>query len=326
MNNFRTNVWGMLAGVAYGDALGKITSKYSAEEVIEIYGQKVVDLVKPIKKRSKRKWYKGSITDDTILTLLVSDSIIAKGGFNRRDIAARMMVCDPKGGNQIKKFKDSKDLDYVATTGETDGAAIRVSPLAIISNGSDLSKFVEDVVNLSTITHGTYNSVLSAIVLSRVQNLVLQGLSNEDIFQKLNEEKKVYDHFCLGGGTNGFYERLAEGWKISKEFTGESLSKKVETELGFGSKSIEAVPSSIIMGLNYNDVRKDLISVVNPQYSGGDIDSVASMTASLIGARNPETHNIEAIKVIEVLNNLSFEDYTNQLVEVRNAKYQGSRV
>ncbi|MFC6315438.1 ADP-ribosylglycohydrolase family protein [Lapidilactobacillus achengensis] len=81
---FKKKVLGVLFGTAYGDALGAVVEKLSAEEIREQYG-KVTDL--------RTKWYKsdyspearlnrmrgyGVITDDTLMTMALAETYLVK--------------------------------------------------------------------------------------------------------------------------------------------------------------------------------------------------------------------------------------------------------
>src|SRR3989344_6965702 len=151
--NKEERIKSMLMHIAVGDVLGKICSKYTEEEIISIYGHRITNLEFPIRKGSTRRWYKGAITDDTILTLIVADSLIDKRRFSREDIGMRFLSCDPRGGRQIQKLKDSKNPNFIACDGTTNGAAIRTSPLA--AKYDDLEDLTNYTFSLSTLTHGT---------------------------------------------------------------------------------------------------------------------------------------------------------------------------
>src|SRR3989338_6949798 len=84
----RDRVTGMFLGIAIGDALGMPVEIMSAETIAAKYGR-VTDYLEP----KGHKWFDGkpagTTTDDTQLTLVVAESLIANKGLNMGDLAYR---------------------------------------------------------------------------------------------------------------------------------------------------------------------------------------------------------------------------------------------
>lgn len=64
-----------LAGVAVGDALGKMTEGYWPPEITQRYGGQVETFLPPQTPRSSHVWALAEVTDGTRFTLFVSQTL-----------------------------------------------------------------------------------------------------------------------------------------------------------------------------------------------------------------------------------------------------------
>lgn len=103
----RSQIRGMFIGIAAGDALGMPNENLTAEQSRAKNGR-VTRYIRP----DGHKWFNGreagTWTDDTQLTLLVADSLVANKGFSVPDLALR----------HVKYWKVEGDLGFGPTTRE----------------------------------------------------------------------------------------------------------------------------------------------------------------------------------------------------------------
>lgn len=311
MEDIEYRVASMLKTLAVGDALGKICSKYTAEEVVTIYGDRVTALVKPVRK-SSYEWQCGSVTDDTTLTLLVADSLLQCRSFNRKDVARRLIHCEPRGGTQIRKLKQNANLDYVAVDGETNGAAIRVSALAVVF--SDMLTLSRNVIDLSTLTHGTNEAITAALLTSFSQYYYLRSPHDSEVQSFLVRSLRQY--YPKGLKTRAFTS-LAAGFRLTKAPISQ-LPDLLEETVGYSKYCWSSVPTAIVLGCTSPNCYETLIRIIHRKKPLGDLDSVASIAGSIIGLRLVDPIVYSMATIVEETNNLSFTDYAAELVKLRN--------
>lgn len=303
----------MLRHLAVGDSLGKICSKYSKNEVIEIYGKTIDTLCAAKRRGSDRIWEEGDVTDDTILTLIVADSLLENGGFVRSDIGSRFISCDPKGGTQIKKLKESKDPNYVAVGGITNGASIRNLALSVFYEGTNL---VDVILQTSTLTHASDEAVTGAIIVSFAQHYAFiagETCSSEDLISIL--QSKYLPEFIYKTKT---WCNLMSALSIGKYCKRpEDLADDLEEKIGYSKLSECSVPTSVALGLFTINNYEQLIRIIHRNHSDCDLDTVASISGSIMGAIRNDDRVKEMSYVIEIKNNLNFRKYANELNELR---------
>ncbi len=88
----RDKIEGMFLGVAIGDALGMPVEAMSLEEIRQKHGR-IEEYLDP----AGHKWFAGKLkagmwTDDTQLTLVIAESLIAKGRIDIDDLAKRHVI------------------------------------------------------------------------------------------------------------------------------------------------------------------------------------------------------------------------------------------
>ena len=92
MNNIKNRIKGCLIGVAAGDAMGMPSSMMSPEKIRRIFGKIDSFLPAPEGHVIHGGMKAGEITDDTLQTLLIADSIIANKGVEPEDIGKRLIL------------------------------------------------------------------------------------------------------------------------------------------------------------------------------------------------------------------------------------------
>ncbi len=297
-NNDVKKIENILRALAVGDAFGKICSKYSTRDVIRLYGGKIFNLTKPIRGKSKRKWLEGSITDDTILSLIMANSLVQNRRFCRRDFAIKLINCDPGGGKQIKKLKKSKNPLFVTKTGYTNGSSIRISPLVFFEeNIKTLSK---NIIDQSTLTHGNKEAITAALCVGYAIYFQLHGYKiNFMSFVK----KNLKNNFRTGLETKT-YKNLIYGFKLEKR--GGNLYDNLEKMIGYKKYAWSSVPSAIVIGFIKNATQKDFVELVHRKHKGADLDTVASIAGSIMGARGIDNWVMNSSRKIEHVNKINF--------------------
>lgn len=97
--------------------------------------------------------FTGRVTDDTILTLALADTVIDTGHVSRDAFQTRLKAINPQGGWQVFKLKASTDQVAVARDGETNGCVPRSAVLAFVHTPDTLGDLAYDVLKTATLTH-----------------------------------------------------------------------------------------------------------------------------------------------------------------------------
>jgi len=260
---------GCLVGVAVGDALGMPVEGMSREDIKRFYGvlREMVDGFRPA----------GNITDDTMQTLALAESIAQLGEFNADDAILRLLNwyrTDPFGiglhtsrvmelinrGVSWREAVEQVERLYQPWTAGN-GSLMRCSPIAL--------RYCRDIVGLvefsrasSLLTHANPLCQDACAFFNAVLARVLLGWDKKDALSFAMEVLAHISHEVI--------DRVQEAIHKSPD--------EVPTS-GFVLDTLEC---SIWAWWRHDDFEKGLVAVVN---LGGDTDTNAAVAGALLGAQ-----------------------------------------
>ncbi|HHY15641.1 MAG TPA: hypothetical protein GX521_06170 [Firmicutes bacterium] len=340
---FADRVLGTLYGVAVGDALGMPTEFLSREQVKDIYGW--VD-----EYRRTPSWHPlahlpaGSITDDTEQSIAMGEMVIKNKEFTTEDVVEALFKwakrgkleqgLDAMGPSTLRALNSLEEGAKPTSTGlmgNTNGAAIRISPLAVAYPGLQ-PNLIEQVVTLCVPTHFTdiaisggsaiaywISAALAGADLKGALDAALKGavLGREAFKKKINLELGgTIPWEVMSAQVNPYLEDRIR-WAVeiaTAEAPWEERYEKAITSLGTSVDMIQTVPISIAFAIiAEGDPFKAVCLGAN---AGGDTDSIASVAGALAGALGGASgfpRNL--IDQLEEVNGIDLKTLAEQLIE-----------
>ncbi len=291
-------VRGVLLGVAFGDTYG-LLYEYEARSPSSVW------LNDPILLRGVevRGYY--AYSDDTETTLILGESLVSSCGFNPSvfaDLLARKAEVD----NPVRFYGSAvASVVYGLRKGEPwwivarslygglgsfgNGAAIRVSPIPLFYREKKMIESMAVAQAIVTHTHilGVEGARLHALAL----HYTLEGIEPSSLLDLLTKETSVAE----------YRKRLQAIPRLL-----DSSPIQVARQLGNTAAAHESVAAALYVYIaSDGDPVKAVLYAIS---IGGDVDSIASMAASLVGALKGEKvfpqnllENMEAYKPITSL-------------------------
>lgn len=288
--DYRDKYRGALVGVGIGDALGRPAEGRKPEQVKRVHGR-ISDYI------PWRGWQggpRGTLTDDTELTIALAESLIEQRQMDPTDFGRRCVAWLPVGRGKGHATKEAclnlvagVSWDEAGSDSAGNGAAMRAAPIALL-HALDVNQMRKDAGVSAVVTHAHPTAVLSAAALAylvaellhiRPGNLDIRPLlerlvgSLEDLSDPELAERKP------GGGTVRLLDRLKE--------MGERLDQSSDEVFAYtfnGAFVSESLPAALWCFLRSPD---DPELVVTTAVSGGyDADTVAAMAGAMAGAYN----------------------------------------
>ncbi|MCS7191793.1 MAG: ADP-ribosylglycohydrolase family protein [Armatimonadetes bacterium] len=260
---------GCLVGIAIGDALGMPVEGMSKEKIRQSFGilKDMVDGIRPA----------GNITDDTMQTLCLAESIVELGEFNPDDAASRLLNwfrTDPfgigvhtqrvlslvdKGMNWRKAVEEVENRHAPWTAGN--GSLMRCSPIGL-RYYRDIGKLLEYSHESSLLTHANPLCKSSCAFFNAILSRILRGWEKKDALSFAMEVLAHAPHQLL--------DRVQE-----------ILSKSAE-EIPTSGFVLDTLQCALWAWWHYEDFENALITVVN---LGGDTDTNAAVAGALLGSQ-----------------------------------------
>lgn len=267
---------GAILGCFLGDAFG---SGFEG-----MHPDRAVFHLSNLSKRFSRQY-----TDDTDMTLALTESIIQSDKVDPQDIAKQFsLYCDLTRGYAIGAIKSILALRaglkwhqvarIVFENGSFgNGAAMRVSPVGLFYH-HDLGSLQEAAIRQANITHihplGQWGAVMQAAAVGLAVNQ-----NPREPFKK--EEVTVQLREVLWQGPIEYVRALN---KIEEMFgQGKKLQAlEVVRSLGNGVEAHLSVPSACYIAITYSP---DFCDAIRAAISlGGDTDTIAGMVGGIVGA------------------------------------------
>jgi len=326
-------IYGCLVGVAAGDAMGMPSSMMSPETIKETFKDSIEEfLPAPAGHAIHDKMKAGEVTDDTQQTLVIADSIIGKKCVDPDDIARRLIiwaesvnaftadVLGPSSLRSLLSIKSGKSIYNSGSVGDTNGAAMRISPVGIFARG-DLEKTVESVRLACLPTHNTNIAIAGASAIAMAIGAAIEGESNVDsiINLALQAVKRGMQE-----GNIWFGASISERTRIALSIINdnkdkEDIMKTLYDVIGAGVAMTETVPICLaILKVADGDPVKSIKIATN---LGGDCDTTASIVGAMSGAISGVKSFPQAwIDKLEDVNKMNLTEYASNLYELTTNK------
>ncbi len=260
---------GCLVGVAVGDALGMPVEGMSKQEIKRMHGtlREMVDGPRSA----------GNVTDDTLQTLFLAQSMVELGEFNPDDAAKRLFSwyrTDPfgigihtakvmgligQGWDWRRAVEEVEQAHAPWTAGN--GSLMRCSPIGLRYH-RDLAMLLEGSRLSSLLTHANRLCQEACVFFNAVLSRVLLGWDKRDALS-----------FALEISSHASPEVLERA---------ESMVEKTAEEVPSSGFVLDTLECALWAWWHFEDFEEALVAVVN---LGGDTDTNAAVAGALLGAQ-----------------------------------------
>ncbi len=300
---------GALLGSALGDALGKNVEDLTGEEVYSYYGGYVEDFVEPHPHSPAYGLEPHQTSDETTITTILVESILAKKAIDIRDFLARLI----EWKEQEEKHRNPDPALLVSLELISQGLDPRTEGLSSVSVEGILRSLAVALFHyenpylcaeagrlVSLLTHYSDDIYDASAVYSAFLSLLLQKA-----YDLSTSEGRLDVLDFLKGMVKR--ERLKKPLDKVKNLLRRRASLDVAIwELGNSTHVLEALPLSIFIFLsNPHDPKKALFDAINSYGElGGDTDAIGYLVGSMVGAYL----GVQALpqKLLEKLENLDY--------------------
>jgi len=287
---YRAKARGSLIGGAIGDALGRPAEGRPPAQVERVYGR----LTDFIPWRGWQGGPRGTVTDDTQLTMCVARCLVECGCLDPEDLARRFVDWLPEGRGKgqactaaVHNLIDGKPWHAAGVDSAGNGAAMRAAPIGI-THSLRVDTLRLDAALSAVVTHADPMATASAIAQAYAVAYLLHvrpGELDTDAFLDslcgAIADLRDPGHPERRPDSDGFPVRLVDRIGELGGLLGQP-SAKVFDYLYNGAFVLESLPAAIWCFLEYReDPEAALTTAVNAGY---DADTVASMAGNLAGA------------------------------------------
>lgn len=318
-NDLLNRIRGVIIGVALGDSFGMSTELWTRSQIKKVYPNGINKLMPALDNGGpiSRNLPAGSVTDDTINTIMIANSIIEnKGSISTQEYINKLikwinesenahLVCGPSTLRAIKAIQSGTPIEKAGWGSTTNGAAMKIAPIGIISDYNDFETLINNVYQICLPTHNTSIAVSGACVIAACVSYVISGKNDiNDIWELAldiaSKSKNIGGEFPSAdlAFRIQYMKNIVENCEIDEAIN------RIVTELGSGVETIESIPAALgVVSLAKGD------PIVAAQISaslGADTDTIGAIATGICGGINPNISS-EYVELIESVNNIDFD-------------------
>ncbi|MDD3141136.1 MAG: ADP-ribosylglycohydrolase family protein [Lachnospiraceae bacterium] len=316
-----------LIGCCFGDAMGMPTEGMSYQSIHQQYPNGITTFMESINADyTSRKFTAGSITDDSIHTILLIDAIkkghgkVTSEGYMNELLAwyesstIADQVIGPSTLNAIQQFKNGTPLDQLGKFAVTNGSLMKISPIGIIQDYRDKPTLIDAVISVCQMTHGSNVALSSAVVIAYLVSLYLRSDAKlEDLFLHTYEILQACEKIGFDFASPSLVERIKIAEKISEsELSKEVKIKKIYDVIGTGVGCIETLPAVLaIVKISDADIYECGCICAS---IGGDTDTLGAIACAICGTIHPTLEQLY-VETLERVNHIDFQQLINKLID-----------
>jgi len=292
---------GALLGIAIGDALGMPVEGLSIEDIKRKFGR-ITDYL-------NGRMPKGSYTDDTEMTLAVTEAILEKGldiNYIAKKLAEKHNFERGYGPGTlyilraIRRGRNWVEISpkLFGSGSYGNGCIVRSTPIILLLHTykDALNKYL---VGICKITHYHKYAIEAVKIFSEIMNLTIENKT---------DTKEYLEVIKNTVATKIYKEKIKS---IQNLLTREPKDEEVINTLGNGPEAYNTIPISIYTFLkNINSFEKAVLNAVN---LGGDADSIGA----IVGAWSGTLHESGKIPEKWIYNLENYE----QIIKLANELY-----
>jgi ADP-ribosylglycohydrolase len=293
----RDRARGALLGLAIGDALGMPTQDLPYDLVRSRYGVLTGFEPGPPDNEISRGMAAGRVTDDTDQAVIVGRLLVAgQGRLDPRDLADELLAWEQRmraaGSLDLLGPSTRRALDAVAAGaspsesgrhGDTNGAAMRITPLGICCPRYGSAGLVERVAAVCQVTHDTGLAIAGASAVAAAVSAGVAGAGVAEALAAAVEAARL--GAAYGGYAAGADVAARIGWAVDL-VAGRGVVEAlgiVNALVGTSVATQESVPAALAL-VSLMSPGDPWLVVRAAASLGGDSDTIAAMAGAVCGS------------------------------------------
>jgi len=337
MKALTDRVRGTLYGVALGDAMGMPSELWPRERVLSHFTQITGFLPGPDGHFVVDGFKAGEVTDDTQQTLMLAAAIVEADGRVDPNIITKNLVrwadrvgasegnfLGPSSARAIEALRNGASPWDTGKTGETNGAAMRISPVGIISPSHDLITLVDRVEAACVVSHHTDVAISGASLLAGAVSAAIDSDASTALETRIDGVLAVALEAARLGHRRG--ERMVAASVPARTELAVSIARRPRGDDEFLQALYDTVGASVLttesvpaaLGLFVRAKGDPLRASLLAANLGGDTDTIGAMATGLCGAFSGfSAIPAEYVDTLNQVNDFEIEQVADKLQEYR---------
>ena len=337
MKGLTDRIRGTLYGVALGDAMGMPSELWPRQRVLSHFTRITGFLAGPEGHFVVDGFQAGQVTDDTQQTLMLAGAIIEADGRVEPDVIAKNLVrwadrvgasegnfLGPSSARAINALRNGASPWDTGKGGETNGAAMLISPVGIITQSHDLHTLVDRVESACVVSHNTDVAISGASLLAGAVSAAIDTDMSSPLAARIDRVLAVAIEASRLGFERG--EKMVAASVPTRAELAVTIARQPGTDNDFLQSLYDTVGTSVLttesvpaaLGLFVRAQGDPLRASLLAANLGGDTDTIGAMATALCGAFSGlSTIPEEYVQTLNRVNDLAIDEVAAQLQDYR---------
>ena len=321
---------GALAGVAIGDAMGMPTQTLSREEIARLYG-----LVEGFRDAVPQQPVSGglpagTITDDTEQSILVAHHLIARNGVMDQGVWAQELLAwerdthargvndllGPSTKRAIEALQRGVPASEAGRLGTTNGAAMRIVPVAIATPAYPLEDLVDAVEASCRLTHYTSEAIGAASAVAAAVSAGIEGARLDRVLEVAQNAAVVGERRGEPAKSGSISARIAEALALAAGRSGPAAAFDIADRIGTSVSALQSIPMAFAL-LRLTGADPWTCALLSASV-GDDTDTIGAIACGMAGAcKGIDAIPADAWTFVQSVNGLELGAIVDGLLRIR---------
>lgn len=275
----------------------------------------------------------GNITDDTEQSLLLARHLIERGGAIDQKIWASKLLSwerethargvsdllGPSTKRAIEALQRGVPPEETGRFGTTNGAAMRIVPVAIATPMSSLRVLVDAVEESCLLTHATSEAIGSAAGVAAAVSTGIEGAGLDAMIDAALAAATEGERRGAPARSASISDRIAKALSMAEGQSGSDAALAIAEQIGTSVSALESIPMAfaILRLTNADPWSCALVSAV----IGDDTDTIGAIACGMAGAcAGIDAIPADAWSLVKQVNGLDLDGIVDGLLHIRSVK------
>jgi ADP-ribosylglycohydrolase len=222
----------------------------------------------------------------------------------------------PSTKRAIEALLQGVPLSETGRLGTTNGAAMRIVPVAIATPAAPLSALLDAVEDSCRLTHHTSEAIGSAAAVAAAVSVALDGAGLDTMIATALAAAAEGERRGEPARSGSIRARIAEALDLAEGRSGEEAALRIAAQIGTSVSALQSIPMAfaILRLTEANLWRCALLSAV----IGDDTDTIGAIACGMAGAKAGMSGiPADAWALVQGVNGLSLEPVVDGLLRIR---------
>ena len=335
-----------LYGQAYADAYAMPSELWTRPQVKAFFNTLTTFLPGPAQNIAASEFVAGQFTDDTSQAIALIESFTqTQGIIDPSNVAKHIMawaekinafeknILGPSSKQALTKIAENTPVEELENLGTTNGAAMRISPVGMLTPTNNIDLFEKNIYNACACTHKSDVAIAGAGAIAHIISKQIDGQKWENTLLETIEFTQYLQNKYHNTFSPFIHRRIKLGLELAEKYLektqtntlppaniltpkDEEFSQDVYELIGTDMQTYNSVPAAFAIA-HYCQNNPLKIATISANL-GGDTDTIGAMSLAMASASYTcDIYPHQDLQLLSESNGVDFTDLAEKITVLR---------